>query len=94
MLNRCPYCGNKLARPIRNGIKSCPHCHSFFTTTKNNQLLSAAWELRKSRTNLEQFKFYNELSDDESSWLYHFVVEEGYTHDEMCKIIGSSTPFA
>jgi hypothetical protein len=89
MVNRCPYCGHPLERPIRHGIKSCSHCRAFFEATPTNKLLGAAWELRKSHTNSDQFKFFWELTDEEANFLYQHVVEEGYTHDEMLKLLSA-----
>ena len=88
MISNCPFCGFQLSRQIKYGIKLCSHCNAIFETTHINKLLSAAWFLRKSRNvQLEQFKFFYDLTDEESDMLYKLVIEEGFTHDEVLSLI-------
>jgi len=54
------------------------------------RLLGASWELRKyPRLCLEQFIFRTKLSYDEAKFVYHFVAEEGYSHDEFQKFLAT-----
>lgn len=88
MIIKCPNCGHDLLRPIRNGVKSCLHCHAFFEANKKSKLLSASWELRRN-ANIEQVKYFHELTDEEAQMLYHYIVDNGYTHDEVLKLLSA-----
>lgn len=88
MLCRCPSCGHELSRPILTGIKSCPRCCSFFEANHTNRLLGASWELHKNNNmGLEQFKFNAKLSDAEAEFVYRYIVDECYSHDEFLKLL-------
>ena len=88
MVTNCPFCGFLLNRPVKNGIKCCGHCHSFFETTNKNKLLSAAWAIQKEHNiHPDQFKFFHDLDDTEYQMVYNLVVEEGYNHDELLGLL-------
>ena len=90
MVLNCPYCGHRLEKCIKHGIKSCSRCRAFFETTHTNTLLAAAWQLRRSNNvQFEQFKFFNDLSDEDADLLYKLVIEECHTHDELLKILSA-----
>jgi len=87
MVNNCPYCGNYLSRPIRNGLTSCNNCNAIFQTTGENKLLSASWQLRRKNMGMEQFKFLSQLSNEDAKFVYYYVVEEGYSHEEFIQLV-------
>lgn len=47
MLLCCPFCGNKLSNPIKDGIASCSNCQRLFDTSPYNRILSVCWYIRK-----------------------------------------------
>lgn len=89
MIYRCPNCGDYLTKPIEHGLKSCAKCKCFFESNKKSQLLSAAWEIRKSNYQIgfEEFKFRTSLIGDEANFVYQLVSEDQYSHDEIFKAI-------
>lgn len=87
MLIRCPYCGSDLDRPIQFGIKSCKNCTSLFETTPENELLAAAWELKKSKIGIEQLMHRTKLSLDKANFVHNYIIEQGYSHDDFFKLV-------
>lgn len=68
-------------------MKSCAHCRIFFETSHENNLLGAAWELRKSpHMGIEQFKFLTRLPDADAEYVYQLVIDECYSHDDLLKL--------
>ena len=73
----------------------CEQCRAFFEANDTNKLLSAAWELRKSHhLGLDAFKFRSGLDDTESQFVYHYISELGYSHDEFLKIVKEDVALA
>jgi len=42
---------------------------------------------REPHINLDLFKFQSKLADDEVELIYDYVQEQGYTHDELLKVL-------
>lgn len=81
----CPFCGTQLDRELRgDGIADCLHCHRIFNSSKYNELLSASWVLRKSpNTGMDKFLFLTKLSEQDGIFVYAFIAENLYSHDEF-----------
>lgn len=84
VMNLCPFCGHQLDKELRDGIADCPHCHRVFDSCKYNQLLSASWVLRKNpQTGLDKLIFLTKLSAGDALFVYTFIADNLYTHDEF-----------
>jgi len=80
----CPFCGVEFYYELRDGIADCSHCHRVFDSSKYNQLLSASWVLRKQpQTNMEQFAFMTKLSPEDALFVYTFIGDHLYSHDQF-----------
>ena len=90
LMNYCPYCGQSLDMPLLNGISTCNRCKRVFDTSDRNRLLSAAWLVRREHTyNIEIVEFRTDLSPQELSLIYEYVIDLGYCHDDFLKILDS-----
>jgi len=71
---------------VQSGLTSCKNCSSIFQANQENRLLSVAWALRKSRCpEKEKYRFLKFLTEEEVEFIYHHVVEEGYSHDDFLR---------
>jgi hypothetical protein len=90
LIYACPFCGRKLWKILCNeGITTCNHCGRVFDTSSFHKVLSAAWMARLHKISdplVMQATF--ELTDGEIGILRKYVLEEGYTHDELLKVLG------
>src|ERR1700753_1852265 len=84
MIYLCPFCGNQLDRSLRDGIGDCTNCHRIFDSCKYNQLLAAAWVLRKNtQVSIEKLIHMTKLSPEDALFVYTFVGENLYNHEEF-----------
>lgn len=87
MINACPFCGFNLKQPLFDGVTQCSHCSKFFESTNINKLLSAAWELRRKNLTQESLLFQTKLDKDLVEFVYYFVWNLSYSHDEFLKLL-------
>lgn len=91
MIQYCPYCGHRIAKPITCGITSCSNCRRLFDSNLYHRLLSAFWLAHKvpglDRDRLTQQHFFSEADAD---LVLNFVVENGYTYQEFDKLLISN----
>ena len=86
----CPYCGRKLNRLLINGITTCGNCGHVFDSQKLNKILSTAWMIRREHLcNLDMVRFRCELSEDDFALLDHYIIHQGYSHDEFTRVLNS-----
>jgi hypothetical protein len=84
MIHLCPFCGSQLGQPLRDGIADCSHCHRVFDSSKYNRLLSASWAIRhQPHIGIDQFRHLTKLSESDTLFVYTFVAENLYSHDEF-----------
>lgn len=84
----CPYCGCKLDAPLDAGITTCSRCGRIFDSCHRNVVLSAAWLVRREHIiDWDTLQFRSHLIDDDLLFVYHYVVDMGYAHDELIKVI-------
>jgi len=61
-----------------------------FDSCNRNKLLSTAWLARREHIyDFDTLKFRSDLSDVDLEFVYHYVVDLGYCHDEFIKEINS-----
>lgn len=86
MIYRCPYCGSTISPALHDGLTTCDNCNRIFSTSQFHRLLSAAWVVRREHAyDSEVLKYRCKLSQEEAEIVYHFVVEQCYSHDEFLK---------
>ena len=54
MIGACPGCGYKLKNKLNDGLSNCTNCNFVFSSTISNELLAAAWQIRKNNLTIEQ----------------------------------------
>jgi len=87
----CPNCGRWLELPLSNGITTCINCNKVFDSSPYNKLLSASWEARKNHLPYSDvLQEIYQLSDEDTKLLQHYVIDNGYCHDEFVKIVKNS----
>ncbi len=82
-MNVFPVCGKKLTTTLLDGISRCSFCGLVFDSNVFNQLLSAAWQIRKHNLNEKQIKEKINLSSNLLRFVFYFVSVLGYSHDEF-----------
>lgn len=87
MIERCPFCGYELNRPVLDGLGYCGHCNRIVDSTLRNRLLSASWCLRRKCESYPAFQFHTRLLEHEAEFIYGLVAEDGHTHDEVLEIL-------
>jgi len=85
----CPFCGHILDAPLANGISSCSNCNRLFDSSINNRLLSAAWHVRRRNVTLDELQHFDFLTQDQIEFIEDYVIEAGYTHDELIRFINN-----
>ncbi len=97
MIYLCPFCGDQLGQGLCDGIADCSHCHRVFNSSKYHQLLAASWVLRKCpQADVEQLAHSTKLSSEDALFVYTWVGQELYTHDDFqahLKKLGVSAKF-
>jgi|OpeIllAssembly_1097287.scaffolds.fasta_scaffold965027_2 hypothetical protein len=89
-MNYCPYCGFSLAKPLLDGITTCDRCRRIFDSANRNKLLSAAWLARREHVyDLDILRFRSDLTEEALQFVYHYVVDLCYCHDEFLKVLDS-----
>lgn len=87
MIQVCPNCGTPLTHPLKDGLTHCSHCNQIVESSVYNKLLSSAWILRKKNISIEQLKFLTNLSDAMGIFVYSFVVENNYSHEDFMQVL-------
>lgn len=87
MIQVCPHCGYQLQHILKDGLTNCVHCNQVFDSSDLNQLLSAAWHIRRQNWSLEQLKWHLKMDDALAILVYTFVADHGYTHEEFLKLL-------
>ena len=88
MIYICPFCGSSLPKRLNDGIAACTHCGRIFDSSTFNRLLSAAWILKKNPSlSLERIQFQSQLSESEAIFVYTYITEYGYSHDDFIKVM-------
>lgn len=87
MIQVCPHCGFELLHSLTDGLTNCSHCTQVFDSSDLNQLLAAAWQVRRQHLSLEQLKWHTKLDQDLSILVYTYVVEYGYSHEDFHKLL-------
>lgn len=87
MISVCPNCGYPLQKELKDGLSHCKHCNRVFDSNIFNEILAAAWQLRKQNLSLEQLQWQNNLDKDLLDFIYHFVVNLGYSHEELFHLL-------
>lgn len=87
MINNCPNCGKELSEQLNDGLSQCEHCSQIFDSCIYNKLLAAAWQTRKENLSIEKIKFYNKLDEDLALFVYSFIAESGYNHQDFMELL-------
>ena len=87
MIQLCPNCGYQLSCELKDGLSHCSHCNQVFDSSDYNKLLSVAWQIRKEDLSLEKIKWQTKLDDDLALFVYLFVVEQQYNHQEFSLLL-------
>lgn len=86
MIKLCPYCGFKLKPPLRDGIKGCDNCLRVFDCSCYHKLLSASWLYKNWHIDICTIREQCELNDCETALVEKYVVDRGFTHDDLLKV--------
>jgi Zn-finger protein len=87
MINNCPNCGFSLQQELNDGISHCKNCNAVFNSNVFNEILSAAWQLRRQNISLDKLEWQTKLDKDLVNFVYYFVSILGYSHDELLKML-------
>ena len=87
MINNCPHCGTELSESLNDGLSQCDHCSQVFDSCVYNQLLAAAWQINKENLPFDKAKFFVKLDKDLLTFVYTFVVDHGYNHQEFMHLL-------
>jgi hypothetical protein len=87
MIYNCPNCGFLLSIELNDGISHCSHCNCVFDSSLTNQLLSAAWFIRKKNVSLEQSIELLKIDSDLINFVYSIIKDCEYTHEEFCRLL-------
>lgn len=87
MLKLCPHCGDHLQIELQDGLADCGRCKRVFDSSDFNQLLSAAWCVRRQKISLEQLQSELKLDQDLSILVYTYVEEHCYGHEEFLALL-------
>lgn len=83
----CPNCGFFSENCLKNGVSCCSNCCYLIDCGQFNKLLAASWIVRRKKISAEQLQSWLGLSDEEAQFVYHYVEESCYSHDEFLKIL-------
>jgi hypothetical protein len=73
---------------IRDGITTCDNCKRIITSSVENKLLSAAWNVRNWYIeDIETLQKQCDLSDEELMLVKKYVLEDQLLHEEFVKIV-------
>jgi predicted amidophosphoribosyltransferase len=89
MMYACPNCGFELEHKLNDGMISCTHCFRLIDSSDYNRLLSAGWLIRRRKQNIEQIKYQMQLSQEEADLIEAYVYDQGYSHEDMVKLLKS-----
>jgi hypothetical protein len=90
MMFHCPYCGEKLGRPLNDGITTCERCTRVFDNSVENRVLSGAWTTRRWKLfDPDVIQSKCSLSAEELAIIAKYILELDYTHDEFLHIVKS-----
>jgi hypothetical protein len=88
MIIYCPFCGHNLPHPLVNGMSSCVNCCRVFDSSKQNQLLSNAWLVRKRDiTDAEYLAEQYEIPKEDAELLIEYVADACYSHEDFLAFI-------
>lgn len=88
MILVCPFCGSQISQSLNDGISSCNHCNQIFDSCLFNRLLAASWLLKNNNYHgVEQLISDTKLPEHEAIFVYSFIVENLYSHDEFIKVL-------
>jgi hypothetical protein len=87
MMQACPFCGHHLQEALTDGLTNCAHCDRVFDSSEFNQLLAAAWQLRRQHWTLPQLEWHLKLDPALAILVYTFVHDHSYSHDEFSKLL-------
>ena len=88
MIRLCPFCGWKLIQPLCCGITTCNHCNRLFNSSEYNQVLSAAWMVR--RWHIDDYLYLQTKFDfpqEICSLVRYYVIDLGYSHDDLVRVL-------
>jgi hypothetical protein len=83
MIGACPSCGHKLKNKLNDGLSNCVNCNCVFSSTVFNELLAAAWQIRKNNLTIEQAQEQIKIDKDFIVLAYCFASLFEYSHDEF-----------
>lgn len=87
MMLLCPYCGNRLQRPLQSGITSCCHCNRIFDTSDYHRVLSGGWLVRKWNLCCPEQLLEHGYTQDEAELIVGLIFDQQYSHQEFLKIV-------
>lgn len=83
MIKLCPFCGNKLRCPLKNGISSCENCQRIFDSSSTHKLLSSFWMHRNWHVETDVIQKQCELTEEETTLVDKHIVEEDCDYEEL-----------
>ena len=89
MILLCPYCGQHLNKPIKNGITSCANCSRVFDSSDYHRTLSGAWLVRKWNLCCPEQLLKHGYTQEEGELIVGLVFDQQYSQQEFVKIIDS-----
>lgn len=72
---------------MTDGLTNCAHCERVFDSSELNQLLSAAWQVRRHHWTQSQLEWHTKLDPSLAILVYTFVHDHSYSHDEFTKLL-------
>lgn len=87
MIVLCPFCGQKIGRPLEFGSALCGHCQGVFRTDFKHEVLAAAQLIRRRNVDESQLTTTYKVPVDAANFVIEHVVERGLSHDELHKEI-------
>ena len=90
MIFVCPHCGNKMPDCLIDGLACCTKCGRIINSSLHNRLLSASWLVRQNNYHgVDQLISDTKLPEHEAIFVYSFVGDNQYSHDEFIRILNS-----
>lgn len=88
MILVCPHCGTSMPDRLEDGLACCTKCSRIIDTSLHNRLLSASWLVRQHNYHgIAELISDTKLPEHEAIFVYSFVGENLYSHDEFLKIL-------